>query len=111
VQVESDAEKDTVVSQSVEKDTEVDVNTQIILEVSKGPAENPQVTRDVVIDLRGMAAEGDAHVIIKRGDQVIFDQIVTAGTASVTLTGQVGLGTVYYEVIVNEEGWIVKESF
>ncbi len=111
VQVESDAEKDTVVSQSVEKDTEVDVNTQIILEVSKGPAENPQVTRDVVIDLRGMAADGDVHVVIKRGDQVVFDQVVSAGTASVTLTGQVGLGTVYYEVIVNEEGWIVKESF
>ena len=109
--VDSEEEKDTVVSQSVEKNTEVDVNSQIILEVSKGPADKPTVTKNVVISLRGSAAEMDCHVTIKQGNQVVFSDTVTKGTESITLTNQTGTGTVYYEVMIGEDGWIEKVSF
>lgn len=110
-QVESNEDKDTVVKQSVEKNTEADVNTQIILEVSKGPTQQPEITKNVVINLRGSASTGDCHVLIKRGNQVVFNATVAQGTESVTLNRQTGSGSVYYEVIIAEEAWIEKVSF
>ena len=109
--VESDEDKDTVIKQSVEKNTEVDVNTQIILEVSKGPADKPAVTKDVVINLWGCAAEIECQVTVKLSEQVVFSEKVPAGTESITLKDQSGTGTVYYEVMIGEEGWIEKVSF
>ena len=98
-QVESNEDKDTVVKQSVEKNTEVDINTEIVLEVSMGPAEVPEITKDVVINLRGSAKGGECQVTVKRGDTVVFKEKVPQGTETITLTSQTGSGTVYYEVI------------
>ena len=113
-QVESTADKDTVVSQSVEKNTQADVNTEILLEVSRGPggADAPQVTKTVTIDLRGSADTGECQVTVKCGDKVVYNQTVSQGTDFVTLTNQTGSGTVYYEVIIDDsDGWIEKVSF
>ena len=101
--VESDADKDTVVSQSVEKNTEVDVNTEIILEVSKGAGDKPEVTKDVVIDLRGSASSADCHVVVKVGTTVVFDETVKKGQTSITIANQTGSGPVKYTVLINDQ--------
>ena len=101
--VESDADKDTVVTQSVEKNTEVDVNTQITLGVSTGAAEKPEVTKDVVIDLRGSALEADCHVVVKVGNTVVFDGTVKKGTTTITIADQKGSGPVKYTVMINDQ--------
>lgn len=111
-QVESESDKDTVVSQSVEKNTEVDVKTEIILSVSKGTGQAATVTKDVVIDLRESAKDSECDVVVKLGNKVVFTGTVAKGTASVTLKNQTGSGSVFYEVIINDsEGWFVKEPF
>ncbi len=106
--VDSQEEKDTVVSQSVEKNTEIPVNTQITIEISKGPAETqPQeVTMDVVIGLRSSADAAECRVSVSRDGVTIYNEIVPQGTASVTLANQTGSGPQKYVVIINEQdGW------
>ena len=109
--VESETAKDTVVSQSHEKNVEIDINTQITLWISEGPkpTETTQpepVTRDIVINLRGSASGGESTVVISRDGTVIFNQTVAKDTESVTLTAQSGTGPVKYTVVINDQdGW------
>ena len=112
--VDSDMAKDIVVSQSVEKFTEVDITKTIKLQISKGPVETtpppttqpPEVTKDVVIDLRGEADLGDVHVSVSRDGSLVFEQVVAVGTKSITLAGQTGKGTVTYQVVIAmTDGW------
>ena len=108
--VESDAEKDTVVKQSVEKNTEVDVNTEIILEVSMGPGQG--VTRNIVIDLRGSADASDCHVKVMVGNNVVFNETVAKGTKTITLENQTYSGTVEYTVMIDDQdGFVQTEEF
>ena len=111
--VESDEDKDTVVKQSVEANTEVDVTTEVVLEYSKGPADVPEVTKDVVINLRGSAAAGECQVTVKLGSNVVFNEKVPQGTESITIKNQKGTGSVFYEVMIGigEDGWYEKVSF
>lgn len=112
--VDSDMAKDIVVSQSVDKFTEVDITKTIKLQISKGPIETtpppttapPEVTKDVTIDLRGEADLGDVHVSVTREGQEVFNQVVAMGTQSITLTAQTGIGTVTYQVVISmTDGW------
>ena len=112
--VDSDMPKDVVVSQSVEKFTEWDITKTVKLEISKGPVETtpppttapPEVTKDVVIDLRGEADLGDVHVSVNRDGTQVFEQIVPVGTKTITLPGQTGKGTVTYQVVISmTDGW------
>ena len=101
--VESDEEKDIVVSQSEEKNTQVDVSKEIVLEISMGKKD---VTKDVVIDLQGSTKESACKVEVKRDGQVIFSEDVPMGTQSITIKGQSGRGNVQYDVIINDDyGW------
>ena len=111
--VASEEEKDTVVSQSAEKNTEIDLNTEILLEISEGPKETVStVTKDVVIGLRGSAATAECRISVTRDGAIVFNGTVAQGMDSITIPGQVGSGTVYYEVVINEsDGWIEKVSF
>ena len=96
--VASDKDKDQVVTQSHEKNTEIDVNTEITLEVSDGPAEK---TKDVTLSLNNCAVEADCYVTVTRdGTAVINRQKVTMGTNTVTLPQQKGSGNVNYQVKV-----------
>ncbi len=111
----SEQDKDEVVGQSVEKNTQVDVNTQITLEVSKGPEEPALITKDVVIDLRGSTAEGDCTVIVKlnsESGQEVFNKIVPMGETTITIKNQQGSGPVKYIVIINgQDGFEHWEEF
>ena len=114
--VESEEPQDTIIELKSENKVlqpgdEVDVNAKIILCVSKGPAGQPQVTKNVVINLRGSTAAGECLVVITRDGNEVYRGTVAQGVDQVTLKDQVGSGTVYYEVIIADEGWIEKVSF
>ena len=115
--VESDQPKDTVVGQSLEKGLEYEVTVDIILEVSKGPkepevTEPERITKNVVIDLRNSAKDGECRVVVYRDGAVVHSETVPKGTASITLYGQQGTGVVSYAVIINDhDGWDVLEEF
>ena len=110
--VESDEPKDTVVSQSLEKGMEYEITVEIVLEISEGPKEPEEITKDVVIDLRGSAQEAECQVNVLRNDELVYSEMVSAGTESVTISDQTGIGSVKYTVIINEQdGWDVVEEF
>ena len=128
VQVESEEEKDTVVKQTPEKNTDWDITKPVKLEISKGPAPTTEpttepttapttapvtpVTKNVVIDLQGEADTEDIHVSITRDGVEVYNQMVPKGTKTITLTGQTGTGTVVYSVVINRaEGWETSVFF
>ena len=90
--IPSNQPKGQVVTQSVEKNTEIDVNTEIKLEVSKGPAQ------DVNINLEGEAAAQACTIIVTRDGETVFNESVGAGTNRITVKGQTGSGRVTYRV-------------
>ncbi len=101
--VDSDQDKDVVVKQSEEKNTQVEVSKEITLWISKGKQET---TMDVVIDLQDSAKDTDCKVEVKRAGTVVYSETVKKGTASITLPGQTGTGKVQYDVIINDDyGW------
>ena len=107
-QVESEEKKDTVINQSHEKNVEIPINTQITIEISKGPAETKplEVTKDVVIDLRGSADGGDCKVSVTKDGSSVFEQTVPKGTKTITIAQQTGTGPQKYVVIINDQdGW------
>ena len=85
--------KGTVINQLPDENTEVELNAPIKLQVSSGP-----VTMDVTIDLGGCADEAECVIVVKLGGQEIYRQTVAMGTASVTLAGQSGAGSVQYDI-------------
>ena len=114
-QVYSNEEVGIVVSQSVEKGDKVPFDTVIFLEVSKGPeptteppteetteSEGPQtVVKNVVIDLQGkVEAEGSLVTVVREGVEV-YTGVIDPDDPTITLTGQIGSGTVIYEVYIN----------
>ncbi len=110
IYVDSDQPKDSVVSQSVEKDVEYEITTEISFEVSNGSL--VPVTRDVTLDLRNSALFSDCHISISRDGEVLYDGRVPKGTISVTLPNQTAVGSAKYTIIINEtDGWDVMEVF
>ena len=109
--VESDQDKDTVVSQSLEKNKEYLITEEpITLKLSD--ASLVPVTKDVTINLRNSALFGECHISITRDGDVVYSGRVPKGTISVTLPKQTGVGTVEYTVIINEtDGWEDTVSF
>ena len=102
--VESDKDKDTVVEQSVAKNTEADVKTEIILYVSKGKNQTTIVTKDVTIDLRGYTNDANCRVTVtKLQNEIVLSGTVIKGKESVVLEEQTGSGIVSYKVVVMDE--------
>lgn len=99
VYVDSAEPKDTVITQSLEKDKEFEITTPISLEVSNGS--KAPVTKNVTLDLRNSALLGDCHVEVKLGDKTPFKGNVPKGTKSITLYDQTATGLVKYEIIIN----------
>ena len=110
VYVDSAEPKDTILTQSLEKDKEYEITTPITLEVSNGS--KAPVTKDVTIDLRNSALIGDCYVVIKQGDKTVYKGTVPKGTMSVTIHNQTAAGIVKYEVIINDtDGFEQEVSF
>ena len=96
--IPSDKDKDQVVTQSQEKNTEIDVNTEIKLEVSDGPQEPVLKTQDVVISLEGKATENECKIVVVRDNAEVYNASVAAGTTQITVKGQTGSGIIKYHV-------------
>ena len=94
--VDSKETKDVVVSQSVAKNTLVDVSTEIVLEVSKGAT---TITKDVQIDISEFTEDGPCKIWVYRGDKIVFTAKDQAqNTQYITIPNQTGAGTVVYDV-------------
>lgn len=110
-------QKDTVIDlridgKSVSPGDKVDVDKTVTLVVSLGTTPTQDVTKNVVIDLKGMAKNEPCEVRITRNNQVVFDQTVPAGTASVTLENQTGSGRQTYMIVIDDmDGWMHEEVF
>ncbi len=110
--IDSDAPKDTVLTQSHIKDMEYETSVTVVLEVSNGKLSPKEVKKDVVIDLRNSAWENSCQVTVQRDNTVVFSERVEKGTEAVTLPDQTGSGVVIYTVIINDhDGWEVQEEF
>ncbi|MBQ3529011.1 MAG: Stk1 family PASTA domain-containing Ser/Thr kinase [Oscillospiraceae bacterium] len=99
VYVDSAEPKDTILTQSLEKEKEYEITTPISLEVSNGS--KAPVTMDVTLDLRNSALLGDCHVEIKLDGKTSFKGNVPKGTKAITLYEQTAAGLVKYEIIIN----------
>ena len=99
-----------------EGNTEWDIAKTIELQISEGPepttepttepTQPAEVTKDVVIDLKGEADNDDTHVVVRMNGTLVFDETVSKGTKTITIPGQTGTGTVTYDIMVNDsEGW------
>ena len=110
VYVDSAEPKDTILTQSLEKEKEYEITTPITLEVSNGS--KAPVTKDVTIDLRNSALIGACEVEIKLDDKTVYNGTVPQGTMSITLYNQTAVGQVKYEIIVNgTDGFEQEVSF
>ena len=118
--VESEEEKDMVVEQTPEENTDWDITKTIELKISKGPeptteptteptsepTEPTEITKDVVLNLLNEADNEDIHVSVIRDGKEVFNETVTKGTKTITLPGQTGTGTVNYTIVINHsDGW------
>ena len=97
---------DTVVSQSHQKGEQIDVMTEILLEISKGSVEGdtnqPQlVTKQVTFMLPNRSDSYSLNIRLN-GNEVIEAQTIPAGTASFTIELS-GTGTKFYELFINGE--------
>ena len=107
--VESTEPKGIVVSQSHQKGEEIDVNTEILLEISAGPAPSTEseetqptmVTKQVTFILPD---KGEAYSLNIRleGNEVIETQTIQAGTTSFSID-LTGIGTKFYELFIDGE--------
>ena len=108
-EVESSEEKGTVVSQSVPKGEEIDVTTEIVLEISKGIPETtaPEETVPVMATKQVtfiLPEESTAYSLNIRleGNEVMETQTIQPGVTSFTVELS-GSGTKVYELYINGE--------
>ena len=96
-------EKDRVMLQSVKENTEVDVNTEIVLTISKGPQPPTPTTQTVSISIIPPAdlevgSTYDADLVT--GGETVQIITLNADQTSVAVTVE-GIGTVVYELYYN----------
>ena len=97
--VDSNQTKDTVVTQSVAKDQEVSVDTEIVLELSKGGA---QVPKDHTFGLiEGMTSNYKVEIVEKDSGKTVYSGTVSADESAVTVS-LIGSGKVTYLVYIND---------
>ena len=107
-----DSPENTVLYQSVAQGNEIDVNTKIILRVSKGPEETTptEVSKTVEI-LLPPDTEADYHIVIYRGNDPVGEPILILAGAekiSVVLTGT---GKQIYYIINYESGEALEAPY
>ena len=101
--VDSNEPENEVVTQSVKANTEVAINTKIVLALSKGPTEPPMVEKTVSFPLADGMLE-NYQVTITRMDtgEVVYSGVVSPETASVDLKLK-GRDTVVFEIKIGDE--------
>ena len=114
--VESDEPKGTVVSQSVQEGKQVDITTEIVLEISTGPAETTQaateaelqpVTREVIFKIPAWDKPYVLSIQLE-GKEIAEATEIQPGTESFTLK-LTGIGTKAYKLYINGEEYSTQE--
>ena len=114
--VESDEPKGTVVSQSVQEGKQVDITTEIVLEISTGPAETTQaateaelqpVTREVIFKIPAWDKPYVLSIQLE-GKEIAEATEIQPGTESFTLK-LTGIGTKVYKLYINGEEYSTQE--
>ena len=103
VEVENNAAAGLVVSQSVPSKTQAAVNTEIILEVSKGPAAPVTTQKTVTVDLSAVytePVEKPYKFELRQSDQVVF-VLDSCDKASFEITLD-GYSIQYYDIYLND---------
>ena len=100
--VDSDEPENEVVTQSVNANEEIPINTKIVLTLSKGPTEPPappEVEKSISFALLPDGMVENYQVTITRTDtgEVVFDDPVSPETESLELL-LTGSGTVMFEI-------------
>ena len=109
--MDSDQPKDQVVTQSEKKGTKVAVDTEIYLEISKGPTEPTETeeptkplrsTTYTIRSLPSATEKTEAYVLSVRqnGTAVLEDITVNPGTAEVSVILQ-GRGVEYFDIYID----------
>ena len=115
-EVESEEEKGEVVYQSVSRGTELAIDKEIVLHISKGPAPTeppteppteaptapPEVTIRKTFNLPADRTEDYVLSLRLNGKNVYEDAAILGGTPSITVE-LTGTGTVYYDLYINGE--------
>ena len=97
--VTSNEPKDTVVTQSVKKDEEVALDTEIVLELAKGPAESTKNYTFALLE--NMEEAYKVKIINKSTGKAVYEGTVPAGQSSVTVQ-LTGAGKQTYEIYIND---------
>lgn len=102
VDVESNEKKGTVLRQSENANQEVDVTTQIVLDVSAGPKETQPESVDKRVTLQwDYESQGEFTVsLYLDGEKVLDDQVLPAGTRSTDVILN-GTGIQKYTLVIN----------
>ena len=101
--VENNATAGLVVSQSVAKDTQVPVNTEIVLEVSKGPAAPVTTMKTITVNLSSVypePVETPYKFELRQGGEVAYVQ-EACDKASFEITLE-GYSIQYYDIYLND---------
>ena len=100
--VDSDLPENQVVSQSIQADEEVAINTKIVLTLSKGPTEPPEVEKTVTFELvKDMPDDYKVTVTRKDTGEIVYDGLVNYAQSSIDLV-LTGKGTVIFEVKIDD---------
>ncbi len=115
-QVQSSKEPGTVVYQSIPKGEEIDITTEILLEISQASQETEateattepqvQIVRFVTFELPVREEPYDL-TIYRSGILVVQPTVIAPGTGSYTLE-LAGLGTVIYDLYINDVLYMSK---
>ena len=107
--VESDEKAGTVVYQSIKKNEEVDVTTELILEVSEGPKANTPSDVETMPDAKTVKAtftlpvkENDFTLKILYEEESLGEWKIEAGSTSTTIT-LTGSGSQNYDLYIDGE--------
>ena len=106
--VASDKQRGTVVGQSLTKDTEYEITTEIELQVSDGSL--VPVTKHVFINMKNYAKNNACHVQVRQGNTVLYTGTLPKGTVSIVLRDQTAIGSVEYKVYINDGEYILVHT-
>ena len=109
--MESQKPKNEVIYQSVSKDTELDVTSEVIIQYSEGPAEtqppettestqNEEITFSYPVDVPDRQVEYRLEVCLKGSKEVLTSKMVPPGTTR-TYVDLTGSGTMEFDLYVD----------
>jgi len=106
--VASNKNRDEVVFQSLEKDKEYEITTQVELQLSDGSL--VPVEKHVTLSLQNYAKNSACHVQVRLENTVLYAGTVPKGTTAILLRNQINIGSVVYKIYINDGEYILSQT-